>query len=757
MPLEPVPALRELIAAGEAVTTVGDFDAFRARLVDAGAAHERPVGDMEGNVTAISASGDPQYLLFELVTNSIDGILERAAAELRLAGEDVPNDPRSLAATLWTGDAADIAERIVLRVRDSGEDLRPTFTQRDRNGIGIAPAQVRRTIMSLGQSPKNTKLYLAGAFGKGGGTLHRESRGAVVIGRPSAALCAETGCADEIWMTAVWATHEPGGKVRRWVYAVTDPFDSDHPADTGGILAFPAAGIDFEPGVLVTHVAYNAPDLAQHTKAAIDSRSLWVMGNTRLYDPVLPWSYVDERPGNNDSKKTMYGRARNFRDGSPQQMRESPLEAKVPVQDPETGEVHELAISAFLFDRSARRNATARDHTVCFVTNGQVQANWDAAETRKRTAEAQNSYTGLRRVAEQVLFVEVGCDAIPHVRRSEMVAPDRTHLTDNSLARAVQDAVADWLVNQPTIAELERDLAMNVSRGTSGVVIADKVLDEIGRKLGFTGVGASTGDPPPPRPPEVLLPEPTQLTGPNTITVIAGKTKQVSFALNAEDDFFTRKGATATFVIDDMVPPVRGTTGPLSRGRFTTSAVADHSIDEGTYGGSCTVEWLSAAGTMKELRWDFKVKFLHEAPEVTPPDPKPGARPLVIFKHEGGADSAGLLEDQLSGNDWADLAPEQAAHAAKAGDNRVVALVVNEAFRPWTRYADELAQNVGDGEVTRRRNRYIVGVACAIGRLHGAAKVGGELAGVPEDMREQVGALCAESVIASLPPASGTD
>ena len=309
-------------------------------------------------MSLISASGDPQYLLFELVTNSIDGILERQAAQLRQAGESPPDDPRALATQMWTGSAADIADRIVLRVRDSGESLRPTFTMQDRKGIGIAPAEVRRTIMSLGQSPKNLRLYLAGAFGKGGGTLHRESRGAIIVGRPSPELCDETGCEDEIWVTAVWATHTAGGKVRRWVYAVTDPFDADQPATTGGILLFPAAGVDFEPGVMVTHVAYNAPYLARHTKAAIDSRSLWVMGNTRLYDPVLPWSYVDERDGTGEPRRIMYGRARNFRDGSPQQMRESPLVAQVPVQDPDTGEVYELSLAAFLFDKAARRNAS---------------------------------------------------------------------------------------------------------------------------------------------------------------------------------------------------------------------------------------------------------------------------------------------------------------------------------------------------------------------------------------------------------------
>ena len=751
MSLSPKLSLSHLVQQAMAVRSVADFESFRSLLTEAGADHERPVGDQTGNVTAISASGDPQHLVFELVTNSIDGILERLAAERRQAGIEVPDDPRTLAASVWDGGDADIANRIVLSMRESGEELRPTFTMRDIDGIGIAPAQVRHTIMSLNQSPKNMKLYLAGAFGKGGGTLHRESRGCVIVGRPSPQLCAELGCADEIWMTAVWATHEPGGKVRCWVYAVTDQFDPDHPGTTGGILSFPADGIDFAPGVMVTHVAYNAADLARHTKAAVDSRSLWVMGNTRLFDPVLPWSYTDERSGTDH--KTMYGRARHFRDGSPQQMRESPIVAQVPVQDPDTGEIYELGLAAYLFERSARRNATARDHVVGFITNGQIQAHWDAAETRKRTAEAQGSFNGLRRVAENVLFLEVNCDQVPHVRRSEMVAPDRTHLTDTGLARAVQTAVADWLVNQPTISELEHDLALDASRGTSGVVIADKVLDEIGRKLGFTGVGANKTDAQP-RPPEVLLPEPTALVGPQSVTVVAGVTKQISFSLNAEDDFFTRMGATATLVVTDLDPPVRGTPGALSRGRFTSSLVLDHGVDEGTYAAQCVVEWMSSAtGSLKELRWDLKVRFVHEAPEVTPPDPKPGARPLVIMRDEGGTDLAGRLEDELTGNDWAELEPEQAAHAAKAGDQKVVALIVNQAFGPWTKYADELAGHHGDAVVTQRRNRYVVGAACAIGRLYGAAKAGTELANVPDELRGAVAAMCAEAVIASLPPA----
>src|SRR5437588_571299 len=86
---------------------------------------------------------------------------------------------------------------------------------------------------------------------------------------------------------------------------------------------------------------------------------------------------------------------------------------------------------------------------------------------------------------------------------------------------------------------------------------------------------------------------------------------------------------------------------------------------------------------------------------------------------------------------------------SSSGYRRVVAIIVNDTFRPWERYADELARNTSDAEVTRRRNRYVVGTACAIGRLDGATKSGDALAGVPDELRDTVKALCAESVVAS--------
>jgi len=56
--------------------------------------------------------------------------------------------------------------------------------------------------------------------------------------------------------------------------------------------------------------------------------------------------------------------------------------------------------------------------------------------------------------------------------------------------------------------------------------------------------------------------------------------------------------------------------------------------------------------------------------------------------------------------------------------------------------------------LTQRRNRYVVGAACAIGRLYGAAKQGMEFGDLPDEQRDAVAAMCAEAVIASLPPAA---
>ena len=204
---------RNLVKMAMEVATRADFDVLTAALRQAGASFERPVGDQAGNLSAISASGDPEHFVLELVTNAQDAVLERQAAAIRLTGESVPYSPRELAAVLgWPGETdtnQSLAQNIQLMFRHSGDKAKPTICIRDA-GIGIDPIQVRKTILSLNQAPKNYASYLQGNYGKGGSTLYRDGSGAVLLGRPSPELVAETGCEDNVWLTVVDAVHDNG-------------------------------------------------------------------------------------------------------------------------------------------------------------------------------------------------------------------------------------------------------------------------------------------------------------------------------------------------------------------------------------------------------------------------------------------------------------------------------------------------------------------------------------------------------------------
>lgn len=749
---------RDLIDAALAVSTREEFDSLRAALAEFGANHERPVGDLAGNLSVISATGEPEHLVLELVTNAQDAVLERRASAMRQADEPVPLSPRKLAAKLgWPGETKTnqtLGQRIRLSFRDSGFSSRPTISCRD-HGIGVATEQVRKTILSLSQAPKDHAAYLLGNYGKGGSTMYRDGRGAVLVGRPSPEIIRQTGCEDRVWITLVDAVHDEG-KVERWTYAVTTEFDPDRPAESGDLLSFPAAEVDFEPGVMVTHVAYAAPGLGE-AKILRDRKSIYVLGNTRLFDPVLPWSIVDSRPSPTHDGRTMYGSRSNFMAGKQSQLPGSGIEGSLAVKDPDTSETYEIPITVFLFEKESRWSATAADHVVVFTSHGQVQAHWAHNETRNRTALATGTISGLRRVAKDVLFVDVVLDHLPPRLRSRAVSADRTRFTDIPVAKAIQEETARWLAEQPDLQELEKELSLDRSRSTDRLQVRSKILDEIARRLGFKGQPTRTPDEPrPPKPPQVLLDEPTQLSGNATITLVAGKTRTVHFSLNARDGFLMDRVADVELEVEGFDLTNEPRPSSLRRGRFSVEMLAAEKSSPGKYAATAKVSFLAKAGGRKTLEWPFKIT-LHDTPPERPEPPRPqgrGGRPVVEWADRDST-LVGDVSDELTGTELAELfkRPEY----AELGDQRVTLIEVNKNYLSIRKYLDQVAQTSGDRTVSKREDRYVVGVAVALSRVLGVQP------GSPDDKfhavsngeRHELVRLAADGIVASLPPVEG--
>src|ERR1700761_4990092 len=135
-----------------------------------------PVGGRENNRGSVEVSGDPGRALVERITNAIDAVLE--AEHDRHDGRPNCRSPRE-AATAWlnvpdnglsdltTRQRQQIANRILIKLQPGTDRDARTVEIRDQ-GVGIKPDQMARTILSLNESNKLQKHYLAGTYGQGG-------------------------------------------------------------------------------------------------------------------------------------------------------------------------------------------------------------------------------------------------------------------------------------------------------------------------------------------------------------------------------------------------------------------------------------------------------------------------------------------------------------------------------------------------------------------------------------------------------------
>ncbi|MDA4127694.1 MAG: hypothetical protein OK452_10930, partial [Thaumarchaeota archaeon] len=139
-----------------------------------------PFGGKENNRGVIEISADSGRALVERVTNGIDAVLEaefeghqgnpdcRSPKEAARAWLNVPEAGLS---ELSQEERRRLAQRVVVRILE-GEGREGRLVEVRDFGIGLTAAEMPGTILSLNESNKIQKYYLAGTYGQGGsGTL----------------------------------------------------------------------------------------------------------------------------------------------------------------------------------------------------------------------------------------------------------------------------------------------------------------------------------------------------------------------------------------------------------------------------------------------------------------------------------------------------------------------------------------------------------------------------------------------------------
>ncbi len=709
-----------------AVQNKDQVETLKAALVDAASGEfHRPLGDNWSNYTILSSQAEAETLLFERVTNGHDAVLADAIWRTHGTGEkDIPyTSPREAASSLlsWPQIADDRTERVALgrRVtvafRDSDDSRRrPTIEIRD-TGCGVSPIDVPFTLCSLAGGNKQQSLWTLGTFGKGGSTCVPYSDATILVTRRQPALL---GPGEDDLISVVLILGKYQIKAPAWYYLVADEFDERRPSESGHVFTFPADSVDFEPGTYVAHINYDASNFGRQSLRS--DTSIQIVGETALLDPVLPWRFEDRRTTDNvrtsedmegGTGLTFVGTRRKLDAGRGQVLEVADSEIPVLIGN----KPYRLPVKWWIFEAASRSSFVARKTVVAFTSNGQTHHNWDEAAFAR--------HTGLNKVGTR-LFAHVDTDPLPVPVRSELFTTDRTAFRSSRERFALEAAVGEWFAAEPAVEAANRELIKQAVRSHVGDDLSDRLLDQINRQLELRGFGGGNGNGGGGRKKVELLSEPTYLSGPEEISIVAGESASLILEMNAVDRFYPDRGEMAIDYDDDF-PGALGNGSSLQRGRLQLRIAVPTDAELGTWQLSFNFGFVSSNGAYKELEWDTKVRIVAKRQtKADPPSKSKKHGVAVVWKSRAEEeawtdDTVGILSAWPASAlaDYSQVYRERYADLLN-DDPMVSTIELNSDFLFLKKYIQGSVEATRtDQTVTRRKNQYALGVSVAIGLL----------------------------------------
>jgi hypothetical protein len=248
-----------------------------------------PLGEKEGNFGLVNIGSDPGFAFIERITNALDALIDEAARRAPPAVVAELSSPRAAVAALFAipegrtihlapERQAQIAREVTVAVGDGTVYARPLLEVRD-TGTGLAPEAMPATILNLAGSNKIAKPYLAGAYGQGGSTTFAFS--------PDGTIVASATDDSAVGITFVRYCELDARKNKNGRYEYLS-----RPGNAG-VGCIPRDAVTFARGTLVRHFDYDLGPYAGD--ARLPERSLLALAQTALFDPVLPFTIVENR------------------------------------------------------------------------------------------------------------------------------------------------------------------------------------------------------------------------------------------------------------------------------------------------------------------------------------------------------------------------------------------------------------------------------------------------------------------------------
>jgi hypothetical protein len=719
---------KDIIKAAVEAATVAEAETVQKMIAEAiGAEYRRPLGDKPNNAGLIKgAGGSYDHKIIENLTNMQDAVLERAAIG-RFGGlASVPFDsPHTAAASLFPRRDKQVAGLLTVTFRESDpparRNKRLTVVFRDQ-GCGMTAAQVPETIFALGAEHKEGIAWLQGAFGLGGAMTFYNAKAVVLITRRAPELLGPQERDEIVVAVLEWKRRLKNDGAS---YLVTAPWNGPGAAALPYVI--PASECpDFAPGTHLSLISYGVE--GYHRARHGDDKSFVTVADTRLFDPVLPIHFSDQVHEHADPR--ILGGLRAKLDRNPRQDRKQG-DRLLPFHI--GGTTYQLPVRYWSFARKGepgeRKNSVANDHTVLLTSNGQVHKHWTPQEFKART--------GLTHLADRLL-VAVETDVLPIEVRTSLFTADRSDTVRTEEAIKLQETVAATLRDWDELVTLENELVREAISGRADGRPTRDIAEQISRALrypgfaeGGRGSGGGLGARPPrqPRPPRELHDDPTTLTGPEQVTAEAGKTKSVTFLLDAVDDFIPRRTQLTVRCDHPEIIDAEITVGSLRNGRVQALFAVPSGGDLGIYRLQVEVSgWLKLSGGLgPDLRWETKLEVVDRerprsrrrggGPGEGNSGPGPGNQVALIWatheEREGWtAATVGEVEDAAA-RDLAQQNPEY-ADLAVLGDRKIPTLVLNEHFAPLKSYLSGRARTLSRDWIDRLKDQYAVGVGVGL-------------------------------------------
>ena len=414
------------------------------------AVQEIPFGGRANNRGAIEVASDAARSAIERVTNAHDALLELEHS--RHGGMPDCRSPRE-AAEAWLGvpkkdglsgltpkGRQDLAWGAVVRL-EPGEGWQSRILTVVDRGIGIEPARMKDTILSLNESNKIQKHYLAGTYGQGGSSTLAFSEYVFIASR----AFGDNRCA----FTVVRYEDLPADeyKTGRYVYLV----------EGGNVLMIDATESDLPYGTLIRHFGHAFTNYT----ASLGPKSLYGALQRVMFDPIAPIRLENKVA---DWNRTIKG-ARNALNGAIDQGDDSAkgpdLDYNLPIFNVSLGDHGDIGVEYWVLSRPEAKDgkkssgkpsrAFVDDGKPIILThNGQNQGEL-SGRIIKKDADLPFLQTQGR------LIVHVNCDRLSPAAKRLLFSSTREQSREGFVQSTIQAEVISLLKSDDELKRLNEE------------------------------------------------------------------------------------------------------------------------------------------------------------------------------------------------------------------------------------------------------------------------------------------------------------